>query len=228
MIAEDIKATNWIDNTPLEGNNYYKVIALGYGLKSSLSTASNVVNVALAAPKNVKGELVLSGNKLAANITWDAVLFAQSYNVYRSSSTGSNTLVAENVTSTSWIDTTPLEGNNYYKVIASGYGLKSTMSSASNVVNVALAAPKNVKGELVLSNNNPVANITWDVVQFAQSYKVYRSSSYNGTYTLLTENVLSTTWTDNSPQNGSNYYKVSAYGYGLNSLQSSASNVVTK
>jgi len=229
LMEESIKDTIWTDKTPLIGNNYYKVIASGYGLKSTMSSASNVVNVALAAPKNVKGELVLSGNKLVANITWDAVNFAETYSIYRcKSSGGTYSMIAEDIKATNWIDNTPLEGNNYYKVIASGYGLKSTMSSASNVVNVALAAPKNVKGELVLSNNNPVANITWDVVQFAQSYKVYRSSSYNGTYTLLTENVLSTTWTDNSPQNGSNYYKVSAYGYGLNSLQSSASNVVTK
>ena len=213
----------------LAGNNYYKVYASGYGLTSAASSASNVVNVALAAPKNVKGALVLSGNNLAAQVTWDAVDLAQTYSVYRcKTSSGTYSKTAENITSTSWIDSSPLSGNNYYKVYASGYGLTSAASSASNVVNVTLAAPKNVKAELVLSDNKLVTNLTWDAVTFAQSYIIYRCSSKSGTYTQLADGITSTTWRDNSPKDGSNYYKVAAIGYGLTSAQSSASNVITK
>jgi hypothetical protein len=41
--------------------------------------------------------------------------------------------IADNITSTSWTDESPMDGNNYYKVSASGYGLNSGQSSYTSV-----------------------------------------------------------------------------------------------
>ena len=215
LVAEGITSTTWTDDSPLEGYNYYKVCAEGYGFTSSQSSY-DYVDVSLAYPTNVKA--VIDENDLVVNVSWDAVKYAQSYEVYRSSSSrGTYSLVAEGITSTTWIDDSPLEGYNYYKVSAEGYGFTSSQSSYSSV-NVSLAAPTDVEAEI--DDNDLVVNVSWDAVKYAQSYKVYRSSSSSGTYSLVAEGVTSTTWKDESPQEGYNYYKVCAVNRKITSTQS--------
>ena len=218
-VAEGVKTSSWSDESPLSGFNYYKVEAVGYGLTSPRSSASNGVNCVLSAPINVTAALV--DETLYVNVTWDAVKYAQSYNVYRSnSSSGTFTKVAEGVKTASWTDDSPLSGYNYYKVEAVGYGLTSPRSSASNGVNCVLSAPINVTA--ALDDETLHVNVTWDAVKYAQSYNVYRSSSSSGTYEKVAEGVKTSSWSDESPLSGFNYYKVEAVGYGLTSPRSSA------
>ena len=220
LVAEGITSTTWIDDSPLEGYNYYKVCAEGYGFTSSQSSYASVT-VNLAAPTNVKAQL--DENDLVVNVSWDAVKYAESYNVYRSSSSGGTySLVAEGVTSTTWTDSSPLSGSNYYKVCAVNRKITSSQSPYASVT-VNLAAPTNVKA--VIDENDLVVNVSWDAVKYAQSYKVYRCSSSSGTYSFVAEGVTSTTWKDESPKEGYNYYKVCAEGYGFTSSQSSYASV---
>ena len=169
----------------------------------------------LLSPTNVKASI--DENNLVVNVSWDAVKYAESYNVYRSnSSNGTYELVAEGVTSTTWTDDSPLEGNNYYKVCAEGYGFTSSQSSYS-YVNVSLAAPTNVRA--VIDENDLVVNVSWETVKYAQSYNVYRSDSKTGMFVLVAENVTSTYWKDRTPLSKRNYYKVSAFGNGMESIK---------
>ena len=226
-IAENITSANWIDSSPLSGNNYYKVYASGYGITSAASSASNVVNVTLAAPKNVKAELWTSGNGLAIKVSWDAVDFAQTYSVYRcNTSNGTYSKIAENITSVSWIDSSPLSGISYYRVRALGHELSSPDSNTSEEINYSLSVPMNVIGKLIQDGDNPIINITWDAVKFAESYTIYRCNNMNGNYSLLKENITTTSWNDESPLEGINYYIVCAVGYGLTSANSSPSNLI--
>jgi uncharacterized repeat protein (TIGR02543 family) len=71
--------------------------------------------------------------------------------------------------------------------------------------------------------------ISWNEVSLASRYEVYRSSSANGTYSLITSNSGTSgskvVATDSSPLNGMNYYKVKAIplsGYGLTESNLSA------
>ena len=223
LVAEGVTSTTWTDRTPKKGyNNYYKVCAKNWNEASSQSSYASV-EVRLAAPTNVKAELEVKDEKFVVNVSWNAVKYAESYNVFRSSSSsGTYSLVAKGVTSTTWKDESPQEGYNYYEVRAVGYGTTSSQSSYS-YVNVSLAAPTNVKAEI--DENDLVVNVSWDAVKYAESYNVYRSSSYNGTYSLVAEGVTSTTWTDDSPLKGDNYYKVRAVGYGFTSYESSYASV---
>ena len=215
LVAENVAATTWTDNSPLEGNNYYKVCAVNREIFSSQSSYANV-NVKLDAPTNVKA--TIDDNDLIVHVSWDAVKYAQSYNVYRNGS-----LVVEKVTATTWTDRNPSSGSNSYKVCAVGYGLTSSQSSYAYVTNVKLAAPTNVTA--AIDDNDLVVNISWDAVKYAQSYKIYRSSSSSGTYGLMAENITATTWTDNSPLSGSNYYKICAMNRNITSSQSSYASV---
>ena len=220
LVADNVTSTTWKDEKPLSGSNCYRVEAIGHGLTSSRSAPTEAVNYALDAPSNVKAEL-----DYGIVVSWDAVNHAEFYRVYRSSSSnGSFTLVADNVTSTTWKDEKPLSGNNYYRVEAVGHGLTSSRSASTEAVNYALDAPSNVKAELDDASFSIV--VSWDAVNHAESYRVYRSSSSNGSFTLVADNVTSTTWKDEAPLLGNNYYRVEAVGHGLTSSRSNATDAV--
>ena len=221
LVAEGITSTTWIDDSPQEGYNYYKVCAEGYGFTSSQSSYASVT-VSLAAPTNVKAEVDVKDDNFVVNVSWDAVKYAQSYDVYRSSSSnGTYELVAENIPSTTWTDLTPVYGNSYYyKVYAKNRNVVSTQSPYASVT-VNLAAPTHVKAEVDVKDEKIVVNVSWDAVKYAQSYDVYRSNSSDGTYELVAENISSTIWTDLTPVYGNSYYyKVYAKNRNVVSTQS--------
>ena len=227
LVAENITSTDWTDNAPLSGYNYYKVCAVNRNTFSSRSSYASA-NVTLDAPTNVTAGLDVQNNNLVINVSWDAVPFAQSYQIYRSSSSnGTYSLVAENITSTDWTDESPQSGSNYYKVCAVNRNVISSRSSYAYLY-YNLSAPANVVAGLDVQNDNLVVKVSWDAVQHAQSYNVYRSSSSSGTYALVAENVTSNSWTDDSSLSGSYYYKVCAVGYGFTSSQSSYASVNVK
>lgn len=222
LMAEIITPTTWTDKNPLSGSNYYRIKALGHGLTSPESNTTNMIDYKLEAPTNAK---VVWDDNDDVVVSWDAVKHAEIYQVYRSgSSNGNYSLDADYVTTTNWIDSTPLSGNNYYRIMAFGYGLTSGNSNTT-VLNYALDAPKNAKAELD-DKNSKVVIVFWDAVRHAEAYQVYRSNSSNGSYTLVSDNIISTTWTDKTPLSGYNYYRIKAVGHGLTSGESNTSNDV--
>ena len=221
-IAEGITSTTWVDPSPLSGYNYYRIYAYGHGLTSAASNTVSI-NYALAAPKNVKA--LVKESDYTIDISWDAVTHAESYDVYRSSSSSSGfTKVASGITSTFWNDATPLAGNNYYRVYALGHGLTSPASNTTTVINYALEAPKNVTA--VIPDDAFVIRVSWDAVSHAGSYNVYRSKNSSSGFVMVAEGVSSTTWNDVTPFAGNNYYRVYAVGHGLTSPASNTTTVV--
>lgn len=223
QVAENVTNTTWTDESPMPGNNYYRVYAVGYGHISSASSTTDAVRYALDAPTGVAVEL--DEDNLVLNISWKAVNHAESYSVYRNgNSSGTFTLMAEDITANSWTDTAPLQGSNYYKIYAVGYGLTSPASVTTNMVKVNYTpdAPQNVSAVLDDENFNIV--VSWDAVKHADSYIVYRSGSSTGTFTQVAEGIRTSTWIDRSPLEGMNYYRVVAVGHGLTSSQSNVSN----
>ena len=226
LVADNITSTTWTDRNPLAGYNYYKVYAVNQELTSSASYAQ--INCKLDAPTDVIGELGVKDNNLCVQLKWNSSKYAESYKIYRSSRSNSNfNLIEESITTTRWSDTNPLKGSNYYKVVAVGHGMTSSQSNVSNLTNYSLDNPKNVKAEMWTNGNSIAVKVTWDAVDLAQTYSVYRCKTSNGTYSKIAENITSTSWIDSSPLAGNNYYKVYASGYGLTSTSSSASIAVS-
>ena len=73
-----------------------------------------------------------------------------------------------------------------------------------------LNAPTGVTATNVGSSSSPQIQISWNSVSTATSYKVYRSSSSNGTYSQIGSATSNTYLYDYSPMTGYNYYKVKA------------------
>ena len=196
--------------------------AKSHGISSNASSTSNRVNYTIDAPTNVKASL--DEEEFVIDVTWDAVYHAQHYAVYRSSSTsGSFSMVADSITTSSWKDKTPLKGNNYYRVYAKSHGISSNASSTSNNVYYSIDAPTNVKA--FLDTNNNVISVSWDAVNHAEHYAIFRSRSINGTYIMVADSITTTSWKDYSPL-VNNCYKIIAKTHGIESLMSDASNVI--
>ena len=93
-------------------------------------------------------------------------------------------------------------------------------------MNYALDAPTNVNAEI--QNDDFTIRLSWDAVKHAESYDVYRSSNSSSGYTKVADGVTSTSWTDEKPLNGNNYYRVYAVGHGLTSSAGSTSVYIIK
>ncbi len=177
--------------------------------------ANNTQEFKVEAPQNVTATLT---DNLDVAISWDAVKHAEYYEIQRSNSQyGTYSTVSQWLYSTSWTDKNPLSGNNYFKVIAHGHGLKSAQSSCVSVERK-LEAPNNVTATLT---NDLNVTISWDAVKGAEFYEILRSNILGDTYSTVAQNVTSISWTDTAPMIGDNYYKVIAYGHGFESARSS-------
>ncbi|MBO7067626.1 MAG: hypothetical protein J6W52_02955 [Bacteroidaceae bacterium] len=88
-------------------------------------------------------------------------------------------------------------------------------------IGYAFNAPTGVNAQL----NDRIIVVSWTAVQGAASYQVFRSGD-NKSYSLLAGNLTKTTYTDNAPLIGTNYYKVKAIGNGQESALSTASALV--
>ena len=217
IIASDVSSTDFTDERPLEGNNYYQIVAKGHGLTSNCS-ANAYIDVSLDIPQNIRA--ALDDSRFVINVSWETVKYAESYNIYRNGS-----LVAEGIKSPHWIDESPRPGNNYYYVKAIGHGLISAQSENTDNVDYSLDMPQNIR--VVMDDNIFIVNVSWDAVKYAEYYKVYRSSCNLSSYfSLVADSVYSLSWSDQAPLRGDNYYRIIAINKNTTSLVSDISDVV--
>ena len=175
------------------------------------------------APVVKLGNSATSGKPM---LTWKAVEGATSYRIYRSTAKGSGYSLLGTTTATSYTNTGAKAGTTYY------YRVKACndagLSPYSNIVSgqVKSVTPKPsapvVKIGHSAASGKPM--LTWNAVSGATSYKVYRTTSQNGTYSLL-GTVTATSYTNTGAKAGvTYYYKVKA----VNSAGESAySNIVS-
>ena len=175
------------------------------------------------APAVKLGNSAASGKPM---LTWNAVEGATSYRIYRSTSKGSGYSLLGTTTATSYTNTGAKAGTTYY------YRVKACndagLSPYSNIVSgkVKSVTPKPSAPVVKIGNSASSGKpmLTWNAVSGATSYKVYRATSQNGTYSLL-GTVTATSYTNTGAKAGvTYYYKVKA----VNSAGESAfSNVVS-
>ena len=145
-------------------------------------------------------------------LTWNAVYGATSYRIYRSTSKGSGYSLLGTVTATSYTNTGAKAGTTYY------YRVKAVndagLSPYSNVVSGKVKSVTPKPSAPVVKIGNSAASgkpqLTWNAVSGATSYKVYRATSQNGTYSLL-GTVTTTSYINTGAKAGvTYYYKVKA------------------
>ena len=201
----------------------WEIITIDYGNENLTDAARHYVTLKPAAPTVKIGNSSTSGKP---QLTWRAVYGATSYRIYRSTAKGSGYSLLGTTTATSYTNTGAKAGTTYY------YRVKAVndagLSPYSNIVSgkVKSVTPK-LSAPVVKIGNSASSGkpmLTWNAVSGATSYKVYRATSQNGTYSLL-GTVTTTSYTNTGAKAGTTYYyKVKA----VNSAGESAySNVVS-
>jgi len=140
-------------------------------------------------------------------IGWGAVTGASSYNVYRSTTPGTQGTKVGTSTTTSYVDSTVANGSTYYYQVtassAAGEGT-ATAQSAGVTPAIPVTVPAVPTG---LTTNPGDAQVTlgWTAVAGASSYNVYRSASA-GSQGAKIGTTSTTQYIDSSVTNGATYY----------------------
>lgn len=160
----------------------------------------------------------INGNKIY--VSWQSVWDASYYKIYRSSSyNGTYEQVGES-NSTFWNDLHP-EENNYYKVSAANDFGESNMSSNYAYIHYTVSLPPSAPTNITATASGSTVVLTWDNVEDAESYLIYRSATADGTFYVIGGSNINS-FTDNGP-GSENYYRLTA----VNSIgQSAQSDIV--
>ena len=223
-----VTTTTYVNTGAKDGvTYYYKVTAVNDSGESAYSNIVSGQNKAVtpkpAAPVVKIGHSSTSGKPM---LTWNAVSGATSYKVYRATSQNGTYSLLGSVTTTTYVNTGAKDGvTYYYKVTAvndSGESAYSNIVSGQNKAVTPKPAAPVVKIGHSSTSGKPM--LTWNAVSGATSYKVYRATSQNGTYSLL-GSVTTTTYVNTGAKDGvTYYYKVTAVN---DSGESAYSNIVS-
>lgn len=170
------------------------------GSDSSDNEAGEVLP-AIEAPSVTASNVKSSGK---VKLTWNAVEGAASYKVYRSETKLSGYTLMKVTSSTSYTNTNSTLGKKYYyKVKAEAAdGISSEFSTVVSA-RVQMASPK-----LSISNVEKTGKIkiSWTKVEGAAKYRVYRSKTKDGTYTLMKTVDTGTSYVNENAKAGTKYY----------------------
>jgi autotransporter-associated beta strand protein len=176
-------------------------------------------------------------------ISWPVTPGATGYNILRSTTSGSGFASITNglagpVCGSGWNNATYLDTNvvnltTYYYMVQSVNTVGSTNSpqslAATPGTGFSTTAPAVATGLTIGSSGHHSVTVNWSASAGANFYTVYRSTLFNNgggasnvlNTIVLANNVTGTTYTDNSPTDGSIYgYSVAATGAGGTSTNS--------
>ena len=179
---------------------YYKVRAIA---KDGTYAESKIVSRTCDLPCPV----VTASNTASTGypkLTWAAVEGAVSYKVYRATEKDGTYSLTKTTTSTTYTNSTAKVGQTYYYKVKAVAENTAANSAYSSVKSCTCDLPRPVvTASNVTSTGYP--RLTWEAVEGAVSYKVYRSTEKEGTYSL-TKTTTGTTYTNTSAKPGNVYY----------------------
>lgn len=152
-------------------------------------------------PPIVSGGNVASSGKI--KLSWETVNGADSYKIYRADSKNGTYKLMKTTSSTSYVNTSATAGKTYYykvKAVAAD-GMSSNYSSV-------VTRTCDLKKPVVTASNVSSSGknkITWDAVEGATSYKIYRATTKNGEYKFM-KTTASTSYINTSAVSGTTYY----------------------
>ena len=174
--------------------------------------------------------LAASPGNAQVSLTWNASSGATSYKVKRSTTPGSGySVIAPSVATTSYTDTTVVNGTTYYYVVSavnsSGESPNSNEAYATPTTGNPPAAPTG----LVANYGNASVSLAWNASSGATSYKAKRSTTPGGPYSVIAPSLTFPWHTDNGVVNDTTYFyvvsAVNGFGEGADSAEANATPV---
>jgi len=168
-----------------------------------------------ATPPSAPAGLAATANGEKIDLAWTAASDAESgingYKIYRGTTAGGETFLAQIGNVTSYTDQTTLPNTAYFYQVSAvnGGGLESSRSNEANATtgDNAPAAPTSLSA----SAGNQQVSLNWNDNSESDlaGYHVYRSTTPGGPYTKITTSlVTASAYTDAGLTNGTRYYYV--------------------
>ncbi len=169
------------------------------------SVTSDTVSLKAYVPENTT---VVTVSNVASSgkpkVTWEAVEGASKYQVYRSDSRAGNYTRIYTTAGTSFTNTSAVVGQTYY------YKVKTVF--ADTAITPKFSSPKGTVCDLArpaISLNNVSSTgkikLSWEAVDGAVKYQIYRATEKDGTYTRI-YTTKGTSFTNTSLDAGKTYY----------------------
>lgn len=154
-------------------------------------------------PTNISASLGTESSCVRVN--WTVPAGATEYAVYRAQANNSgNAQYLDKVTVPKYNDTTATPGIDYWYFVKAKNSSGSSDFSAGASGWRALAAPANVSASDGASVD--FVKVTWDVVEGAVCYRVFRAESFDGAATPLTGWISATEFADSTAEPGAVYW----------------------
>lgn len=146
------------------------------------------------------------------SLGWDPVEGAASYNLYRSTASGSGYAFVANTEANSFTDTGLSSDTSYYYRIAFLYGgLTESQWSPEFAVRTSTAPPAAPTGQTAVAVNSSSVRLSWSAAAKATGYRVYRSPASNDAFEKVYDGTALTFLDTGLTPDTAYRYKVTAF-----------------
>jgi fibronectin type 3 domain-containing protein len=199
-------SAGYADASATNGTKYYYVVSALNAVGESANSAEVFATPEPAAPAAPTNLAATTDNTLVT-LTWTASTGATGYNVKRATTSGGPYTQLAATSSPQYADSSVTNGTTYYYVVsalnAGGESANSAEVAAKPAIPTVPAAPAN----LAATAGDKQASLIWSASTGATSYHVKRATTNGGPYTQIGA-PTSTSYTDTSLTNDTNYYYV--------------------
>ncbi|MBQ3252696.1 MAG: leucine-rich repeat protein, partial [Oscillospiraceae bacterium] len=204
------KAREYRDDSARIGVEYtYELIAFGSGEYVMSGSSGLKTEVCTLARPVVKTDITDNGKPM---LYWEAIEGAQSYVIYKSTSSSKSFKKIENPDgdgATTFVDQSVAAGKTYYyKVVAVADGLKSAETSA-----IKLTGKCDIPVVRVETDTSGKPKLTWDKIPGAKKYEIRYSTDGGETFAKKTITTTKASYVHTGAASGKSYvYQVRALG----------------
>lgn len=198
------QGTSYIDRTAEPGTAYYYHVTAVSPIGRSEPSFPRERTCDLARPQvSLKHVAETGQNKLV----WDDQPAAVGYEVYRSAQKDGNYSLIATLTGTSFTDTDPAPGMTYYYKVRALAENSAADSAKTRAHSITCDLPRPTVS--ALRNDDGTVTLTWERIDSAAGYEVFRSETEDGEYVSVAV-TEETSFTDHYPVSLSVYYKTVA------------------
>jgi endo-1,4-beta-xylanase len=197
---------SWVPGT-FSGQGDALIYDANYQPKPAYSALLAALQQGQQAPPVPIGLTATAGNA-QVSLAWNASAGATSYNIRRSTTSGGPYTLIAGVTGTSFTNTGLTNNTTYFYVVSALNAAGESPNSAQVSATPRAPQPPAAPGGLAATPGNGQVSLSWNASPGATSYRVKRSTTSGGPYTLIASNLTGTSFINTGLTNGITYFYV--------------------